>query len=116
MTLSLNNSNYRLLVDAVKKGNRQVISDIQRVTGRDGYLPESHQALTGELFQFVFPKNRHHEVLLGSVQLTSDLLYIAQSTWEWLSNHRRKRKGEQNNYLKQLVNSQSVLKPRLMLI
>ena len=44
----------RLLIDAIGKGNIQVISDVQRIAGgyeKDGWLPESAHALTRNLFQ-----------------------------------------------------------------
>ena len=44
----------RLLIDAIRQGNAQVISDVQRIAGayeKDGWLPESAQALTRNLFQ-----------------------------------------------------------------
>ena len=44
----------RLLFDAIQQGNAQVISDVQRIAGayeKDGWLPESAQALTRHLFQ-----------------------------------------------------------------
>lgn len=49
----------RLLFSAINKGNKQVISDVQRIAGayeNDGWLPKSAQALTRNLFQYVFPQ------------------------------------------------------------
>ena len=46
----------RLLFSAISKGNTQVISDVQRIAGAyedDGWLPQSAQALTRNLFQYV---------------------------------------------------------------
>ena len=82
-------------MEAIKKGNPQVISDIQRITGRNGDLPENHRALTGELFQYVFPEYSYH---------TSNPLPVVQSTWEWPRNHQRKHKGGLSSYLTQSVN------------
>ena len=46
----------RLLIDAIRNGNAQVISDVQRIAGayeKEDWLPQSAQALTRNLFQYV---------------------------------------------------------------
>lgn len=45
----------RLLMDAIRKGNLQVISDVQRIAGayeNKDWLPQSAEALTRNLFQY----------------------------------------------------------------
>ncbi len=46
----------RLLIDGIRNGNAQVISDVQRIAGayeKEDWLPQSAQALTRNLFQYV---------------------------------------------------------------
>ena len=46
----------RLLINAIRDGNAQVISDVQRIAGayeKEGWLPQSTQALAKNLFQYV---------------------------------------------------------------
>ena len=46
----------RLLMDAIRNGNAQVISDVQRIAGayeKKDWLPQSAEALTRNLFQYV---------------------------------------------------------------
>ena len=48
----------RLLIEAIRNGNAQVISDVQRIAGayeKEDWLPQSAQALTKNLFQYVGP-------------------------------------------------------------
>ena len=48
----------RLLIQAIRNGNAQVISDVQRIAGayeKEDWLPQSAQALTKNLFQYVYP-------------------------------------------------------------
>lgn len=47
----------RLLIDAIRNGNAQVISDVQRIAGayeKEDWLPQSAEALTRNLFQYVY--------------------------------------------------------------
>ncbi|KAK0515479.1 hypothetical protein JMJ35_001513 [Cladonia borealis] len=47
----------RLLIDAIRDGNPQVISDVQRIAGayeKEGWLPQSTQALTRNLFHTLY--------------------------------------------------------------
>ena len=46
----------RLLIEAIRNGNAQVIRDVQRIAGayeKEDWLPQSAQALTKNLFQYV---------------------------------------------------------------
>ena len=46
----------RLLMDAIRNGNLQVISDVQRIAGpyeKEDWLPQSAEDLTRNLFQYV---------------------------------------------------------------
>ena len=48
----------RLLIQAIRNGDAQVISDVQRIAGayeKEDWLPQSAQALTKNLFQYVDP-------------------------------------------------------------
>ena len=48
----------RLLMEAIRNGNAQVISDVQRIAGayeKEDWLPQSAPALTKNLFQYVGP-------------------------------------------------------------
>jgi len=40
----------RLVVDAVKAGNNQVIKDVQMICAEDDWLPSTPQELCGKLF------------------------------------------------------------------
>jgi NAD+ synthase (glutamine-hydrolysing) len=40
----------RLVVDAVKAGNKQVIKDVQKICIEDDWLPSTPQELCGKLF------------------------------------------------------------------